>query len=47
MDLGMVTQAEILNSGDSPGGDLIASSLSMRKWGVRYSSLVVGDGNLE
>ena len=47
MDLGIVTQTEILNSGDSPGGNLIVSPLSMRKWGVRYSSLVGGDGSLE
>ena len=43
----MVTQTEILNSGDSLGWDLIVSPFSMRKWGVRYSSLVGGDGNLE
>ena len=43
----MVTHTKILNSEDSPGGDLIAASFSMRKLGVRYSSLVGGDGDLE
>ncbi len=47
MDLGMVARTKLLHSRDSPGGGLMILSLSMRKWGVRYSSLVGVDGCIE